>query len=154
MHKRYCFIVWLFLHFLFLTAYSQEKKYTISGHVRDQSSGENLPAANVGILELKRGVNSNNYGFYSISVPPGKYNLKVSFLGFEPQIISVDIDKDLVLNVELLPKNLVQKEIVIKDIRKDNNVKSTEMGMHQLSMENVKKLPVIMGEVDVLKSLQ
>ena len=64
------------------------------------------------------------------------------------------MDKDFVLNVELLPKNLVQKEIVIKDIRKDNNVKSTEMGMHQLSMENVKKLPVIMGEVDVLKSLQ
>jgi hypothetical protein len=154
MHKRFCFIVLLLFHCLCFTAFSQEKKYTISGYVRDQSSGENLPAANVGVLELKRGVNSNNYGFYSISVPPGKYNLKISFLGFEPQIISLDVDKDFVLNVELLPKNLVQKEIVIKDIRKDNNVKSTEMGMHQLSMENVKKLPVIMGEVDVLKSLQ
>lgn len=137
----------------FLT-FAQDKKCTVSGYVRDQSSGENLPGANVGIMELKRGVNTNNYGFYSISVQPGKYSLKISYLGFEPQIITLEIDKDVVLNIELLPKNVIQKEIVIKDVRKDNNVKSTEMGMHQLSMENVKKLPVIMGEVDILKSLQ
>lgn len=139
---------------LSIHGFSQEKKFTISGYVRDQSSGENLPSANVGIIELKRGVNTNNYGFFSISVPAGKYNLKVSYLGFETQMITLDVSKDEEMRVELLPKNVVQKEIVIKDIRKDNNVKSTEMGMHQLSMENVKKLPVIMGEVDVLKSLQ
>ncbi len=139
---------------LSIHGFSQEKKFTISGYVRDQSSGENLPSANVGIIELKRGVNTNNYGFFSISVPAGKYNLKVSYLGFETQMITLDVSKDEEMRVELLPKNVIQKEIVIKDIRKDNNVKSTEMGMHQLSMENVKKLPVIMGEVDVLKSLQ
>ncbi|MBK8329715.1 MAG: TonB-dependent receptor [Bacteroidetes bacterium] len=154
MHSK---IVILLLSFLFCVQqmlHAQDKKYTISGYVRDQSSGENLPAANVGVVELKRGVNTNNYGFFSISVPEGNYQLKVSYLGFETQLINLTIQKDIVLNVELLPKNLVQKEIIVKDIRKDNNVKSTEMGMHQLSMENVKKLPVIMGEVDVLKSLQ
>lgn len=153
--KNYLYSL-LILFFLFLVknSFSQEKKYTISGYILDATSGENLPSANVGILELKRGVNTNNYGFFSISVPAGKYSLKASYLGFEPQTISVDINEDKVMKIEMQPRNLIQKEIVIKDIRKDNNVKSTEMGMHQLSMEEVKKLPVIMGEVDVLKSLQ
>jgi hypothetical protein len=134
--------------------FAQEGKVTLSGHVRDQTSGENLPSATVGIVELKRGVNTNSYGFYSISVPKGKYTLKVSFLGFETQQLTVDLNEDRKLDIELLPKAMMTKEIVIKDTRKDENVKSTEMGLHQLSMEDVKKLPVIMGEVDVLKSLQ
>jgi len=131
-----------------------ETKYTLSGYIRDGNSGENLPSASVGIVELKRGVNTNAYGFYSISLPSGSYTLKVSYLGYETQLIPVTLSKDEKRNVELLPKVTQKKEIVIKDKRKDENVKSTEMGMHQLSIENVKKLPVIMGEVDVLKSLQ
>ncbi|HMT35833.1 MAG TPA: carboxypeptidase-like regulatory domain-containing protein, partial [Chitinophagaceae bacterium] len=77
MHSK---IVILLLSFLFCVQqmlHAQDKKYTISGYVRDQSSGENLPAANVGVVELKRGVNTNNYGFFSISVPEGNYQLKV-----------------------------------------------------------------------------
>ncbi len=143
---------------LVLTLFSKwslaEDKFTLSGYVKDASSGESLPGATVGLLELKKGVNANNYGFYSISVPKGNYQVKVSYLGYETQLISINLDKNTQLNIELLPKNVTSKEIVIKDVRKDENVKSTEMGMHQLSMEAVKKLPVIMGEVDVLKSLQ
>jgi hypothetical protein len=143
---------------LILTLFSKwslaEDKFTLSGYVKDASSGESLPGATVGLLELKKGVNANNYGFYSISVPKGNYQVKVSYLGYETQLISINLDKNTQLNIELLPKNMTSKEIVIKDVRKDENVKSTEMGMHQLSMEAVKKLPVIMGEVDVLKSLQ
>lgn len=144
----------LFLIFVPNLFYAQTKKVTISGYVKDANSGESLPAASVGIVELKRGVNSNGYGFYSISVPQGKYTLKVSYLGFETQLLDIDAMTDKKMNIEMLPKSAVKKEIVIKDKRRDENVKSTEMGMHQLSMENVKKLPVIMGEVDVLKSLQ
>ncbi len=154
MRNIYCCFIFIFFFSLPLLAPAQTSKVTISGYVRDASSGENLPAASVGILELKKGVNSNNYGFYSLSVPKGKYTLKVSYLGYETQLISIELADDKKLNIELQPKNIEQKEIVIKDKRKDENVKSTEMGMHQLSMENVKKLPVIMGEVDVLKSLQ
>lgn len=143
---------------LILTLFSKwslaEDKFTLSGYVKDASSGESLPGATVGLLELKKGVNANNYGFYSISVPKGNYQVKVSYLGYETQLISINLDKNTQLNIELLPKNMTSKEIVIKDVRKEENVKSTEMGMHQLSMEAVKKLPVIMGEVDVLKSLQ
>lgn len=145
----------LFLVVTLLSKWSlAEDKFTLSGYVKDATSGESLPGATVGLLELKKGVNANNYGFYSISVPKGNYQVKVSYLGYETQIISINLDKNTQLNIEMLPKNVTSKEIVIKDVRKDENVKSTEMGMHQLSMEAVKKLPVIMGEVDVLKSLQ
>ena len=145
--------VWI-LFFTILQVEAQENKVTLSGHIKDQTSGENLPSATVGIVELKRGVNTNNFGFYSISVPKGKYTVKISYLGFETQLLTVDLNADKQLNVDLLPKSLLSKEIIIKDTRKDENVKGTEMGMHRLSMENVKKLPVLMGEVDVLKSLQ
>lgn len=148
-----CFLISIFLGISF-SSFAQTSKVTISGYVRDTSSGENLPSATIGILELKRGVNSNNYGFYSISLPKGTYTLKVSYLGYDTQLITVNADADKKLNIEMHPKNIEKKEVIIKDKRKDENVKSTEMGMHQLSMESVKKLPVIMGEVDVLKSLQ
>lgn len=131
-----------------------QEKFTISGHVKDASSSENLPSATVGIIELKKGVNTNSFGFYSITVPAGKYTLKVSYLGFETKIINLNLTKNENFDIDLNPKNAITKEIVIKDVRKNENVKSTEMGMHQLSMESIKKLPVIMGEVDIMKSLQ
>lgn len=157
MEKIFLKRFFLIVYFLFLACFSmlaQEGKVTLSGYVKDLTSGENLPSATVGILELKRGVNTNSYGFYSISVPKGSYTLKASYVGFTPQLIKVDASKDQKIDIELEPKSLLSKEVIIKDTRKDENVKSTEMGLHQLSMENVKKLPVIMGEVDVLKSLQ
>ncbi|MBK7763138.1 MAG: TonB-dependent receptor [Bacteroidetes bacterium] len=152
--RKLSIIVLLFSVFFQEDVYAQSKKVTISGYVKDASSGESLPSASVGIVELQKGVNSNGYGFFSISIPQGKYTLKVSYLGFETQLLELDATADKKVTIEMLPKTAVKKEIVIKDKRRDENVKSTEMGMHQLSMENVKKLPVIMGEVDVLKSLQ
>jgi len=137
-----------------ITLAAQADKVTISGHIRDASSGENLPMATIGFLELKRGLNSNNYGFYSITVAKGTYTMKSSYLGYETKLITVLANENKNIDVELMPKKIQTKEVVITDKRKDENVKSTDIGMHQLSMENVKKLPVIMGEVDVLKSLQ
>jgi hypothetical protein len=134
--------------------HAQSNKVTLSGYIQDGQSGENLSSATVGIIELKKGLSSNTYGFYSISMLPGKYTVKVSYLGYETQLIPIDITKDTKLNISMTPKNIQKMELVIKDKRKDENVKSTEMGVHQLSIENVKKLPVIMGEVDILKSLQ
>ncbi|MBL7766380.1 MAG: TonB-dependent receptor [Chitinophagaceae bacterium] len=152
--KNFFCLLFLFSFILNQSLSAQEGKVTISGHVRDASSGENLPAATVGVVELKRGVNTNNYGFFSISVPKGKYTLKISYLGFETQLLEINADQDLKQNIDLQRRSVLSKEIVIKDTRKDENVKSTEMGMHQLSMENIKKLPVIMGEVDIMKALQ
>jgi hypothetical protein len=137
-----------------LPSFSQ-KKFTLSGFVKDINSGENLPSATISIPEIKRVLNTNNYGFFSVSIPEGKYTLRITYLGYEALVKEVNASSDQKLILELLPKTQVSKEVVIKGkSRKDENVKGTEMGMHQLSMESVKKLPVIMGEVDVLKTLQ
>lgn len=148
----HCTIFFLFLSTPFFA--TAQTKYTISGHVKDASSGEDLPAASVNIIELKKGIVSNSYGFYSITVPQGNYTLKVSYLGFTTQEIVINLNTNTVLDIELFPRKLSTQEIVVKDKRKDENVKSTEMGVHQLSVESIKKLPVIMGEVDILKTLQ
>lgn len=134
--------------------YAQGTKFTLSGHVRDTTSGENLPGATVGVPALQKGVTTNGYGFYSLSLPAGNYTLKVSYIGFEARDIPVKLDRDVQLDIDMSPRSMVSKEIVIKDVRRDENVKEARMGMHQLSVESIKKLPVIMGEVDIMKSLQ
>lgn len=148
-----------YLLLLSLTVFSTnlfaDDKVTLSGFVKDISSGENLPAATINIVELKKGINTNTYGFFSISLPKGKYTIRITYLGFEPLIQEVNLTENKKITFELTPKSVSSKEIVIKsNARKDANVKGTEMGMHQLSMESIKKLPVILGEVDVLKALQ
>jgi hypothetical protein len=152
--KNTCCILFFSLIIFTYKSINAQSKFTLSGHVKDASSGENLPSATVGITELKKGISSNSYGFYSITLPEGDYTIKVSYLGFETRLIPLHFIQNTELTIDLQPKQLTSKEIIISDIRKDENVKSTEMGVHQLSMESIKKLPVIMGEVDVLKSLQ
>jgi hypothetical protein len=135
-------------------AFSQNLKVTLSGHVRDSTSGENLPGATVSIPALQKGMNTNTYGFYSLTLAPGTYTVKVSYIGFEAREITVKLNNDQVLDVDMVPRSMISKEIIIKDVRRDENVKEARMGMHQLSVESIKKLPVIMGEVDIMKSLQ
>lgn len=148
----------LFVAFFFislnLNAQSSTSKYTVSGYVKDANSGESLINATISMVGNTKGVTANQYGFYSLSMPAGTYTLRVSYLGYETQLIPITLDKDKVLNVDLQPKKSISKEVVVKDKRRDENVKSTDMGTHQLSIESIKKLPVIMGEVDVLKTLQ
>lgn len=152
--KQVCLLLFICMAIFIRMPLLAQQKFTISGHIKDASSGENLPGATVSAIEAKKGVNTNNFGFYSLTLPQGDYTLKISFIGFETQLIPISLTDNKNLEIELMAKSLVSKEIIIKDKRKDENVKSTEMGMHQLTMDNIKKLPVIMGEVDVLKSLQ
>ena len=151
---KFYFVLLFNLLVLSSSTYAQTLKVTLSGHVRDSTSGENLPGATVSIPALQKGMNTNTYGFYSLTLAPGTYTVKVSYIGFEAREIVVKLNKDLVLDVDMMPRSMISKEIIIKDVRRDENVKEARMGMHQLSVESIKKLPVIMGEVDIMKSLQ
>jgi hypothetical protein len=131
------------------------KKFTISGYVTDSRSGESLPNATIQIVGTDIGLSTNNFGFYSITVDTGTYNLKVNYVGYENAFKEVVIkDKNMKLNIELSGRSAVTKEIIVRAKRKDKNVKTTEVGMHQLNVESIKKLPVILGEVDILKTIQ
>lgn len=140
------------LSFIFSNVHGQTK-YTLSGYIRDASNGESLPGATVSVASTKMGMTANAYGFYSLSMPSGTYEIKVSYLGYVSKSITVNLDASKKVDIELDPKKVEQKEVIIKAKSPDANIKGTEMGMHQLNISDVKKLPVILGEVDIMKSL-
>jgi CarboxypepD_reg-like domain/TonB dependent receptor/TonB-dependent Receptor Plug Domain len=151
MLKKISLCVWLFIASWTMTA----KNFTLSGYVTDAKNGENLQNASVQILDKNIGVNTNTYGYYSLTLAEGDYKVKVSFIGYESMEQDVTISANKKLDIKLSPRNVMQKEIIVRSKkRKDENVKTTQVGVHQLSVENIKKLPVILGEVDVLKAIQ
>lgn len=137
------------------SVFAQEKqKYTISGYVKDASNGEYSIGANVYVKELLKGGNTNQYGFYSITVDKGTYHLIVSYVGFQTIEKELLLDKDLRINVDLQPSVINAKEVEVTSEKSDKNVSSTTVGAVKLDMEEIKKLPAFMGEVDVLKTIQ
>ena len=133
-----------------------QKTFTISGYVTDMDKGETLIGANVYIPEnMNYGTSTNSYGFYSLSLPGKHYTLRYSYLGYQNKDIEINLTKDTVIHVELR-EGIVLKDIVI-DARKEeakSNVSGTQVGTIKVYMENLKKVPALMGEVDVLKTMQ
>ncbi|MDF1696395.1 MAG: TonB-dependent receptor [Saprospiraceae bacterium] len=133
-----------------------QSNYTLSGYVRDANTGETLISANVINAENPiEGTTTNTYGFYSITLPEGKYKIAFSYLGFQDQIFELDLTKNLELNVDM-DEGVTMDEVVISAEKeaKRKNVESTQMGVIELPVENIKKLPAIFGEVDILKTIQ
>ncbi|MCW3102816.1 MAG: TonB-dependent receptor [Bacteroidetes bacterium] len=150
------FILPFFIALLFSTAgFAQDKqKFTISGYVKDASNGEYSIGANVYVKELLKGGNTNQYGFYSITVEKGTYHLVVSYIGYQDFVKEIVLDKDMRINVELKPVAINAKEVEVTAERSDKNVTSSNMGAVKLDMEEIKKIPAFLGEVDVLKTIQ
>lgn len=140
---------------LLLTAISAtaQTKYTVSGYVRDASNGEALPGANVYVKENLAGITTNTYGFYSITLPEGKYTLVCSYLSFKTFTQSIELNKNLTVNIELEKTDREMREITITDDKSKENIESSQMSTITLTIEEIKKLPAFMGEVDILKSV-
>ena len=153
---KHCLLLAIAL-FLFSTSVSAQenlKKITVSGYVKDSTSGEALIGAAIYIQELKKGTNANAYGFFSLTVNPGKYTLIVNYIGFREQVLEIDLSSDKRWDIDLLPYGIEKNEVVIIAERKDNNVQSTDMGRVELKVDKIKSLPALLGEVDILKTLQ
>lgn len=131
-----------------------QSRFTINGFVRDSATGESLIGASVTVGGTPNGVSTNNFGFYSISLPRGNYTLTFSYLGYRAKEKTVSLLENNVLNVQLTSQPLSGKEVVISAQRKNENVTSTEMGKIDLSIKKIKELPALFGEVDILKALQ
>jgi len=146
----------LFLCFLLLCVEipAQTKRFTISGNITDDATGEDLIGATVYVVELKTGTSANVYGFYSISLPEGKYKLEFSFVGYRIHEQIVDLKANVRLNVRLEPKADELGEVVVSAERRNANVSRTEMSVERISMQTLKRIPALMGEVDVIKAIQ
>lgn len=148
-----------FLSLLFLIyfpgfLFSQAQKYTVSGYVKSASSGENLIGANVYIKESLKGISTNSYGFYSLTLEKGKYTFVVSFIGYTEYNQQIDLNQDMKINVSLSESVITTKEVVITGDKQDNNTQSTQVGRVDIPIERIKKLPAFFGEIDVLKTIQ
>ena len=148
--KKHLFILLMFLGSI---TYIQAQKYTISGFVDDKSNGEKLFGANIYNTKTLEGAVSNNYGFYSLKQMAGKVTIKYSFVGFQPILLTFNLTKDTLINIELSQSiELQEVEVVSNSIQ--SRLESTQMSTTELPMKTLKKLPVFFGEVDIMKTIQ
>lgn len=129
-------------------------RFTISGYIKDASTGEELPGATVYVKELKTGTTSNVYGFYSLSLYEGKYTVVYSFLGFEPSEQSFNIPPSKTFHIELQPQQKTLEEVVVTSTRLDENIARNKMSTVKIEAKTIQRIPALMGEVDVIKAIQ
>ena len=136
-------------------AQTANTKVTLSGYVRDVTNGETLVGANVyNAANRQQGAATNVYGFYSITIPTGQYTFECSYIGYLTQQITLNLTADQTLNIDLPSTSIMKNEVVVTSKRADENVQSTDMGKQELSIEKIKSLPALLGEVDVVRTLQ
>ena len=140
--------------FLLLSGIINAQSYTVSGYIRDNESGEELIGANVYFQEIRNGTVSNSYGFYSATLKQGTYSVYVSFIGYETYSSEIILDQNLKLNFQLDPSVNLTDEVVVQSEKSDKNVSSTQMGTVKMPVQQIKMLPVLFGEIDILKTIQ
>ncbi|MBP9215152.1 MAG: carboxypeptidase-like regulatory domain-containing protein, partial [Chitinophagaceae bacterium] len=142
------------LFILSITLANAQEKFTINGYIKDSLTGETLIGANIGIKPEGRGTTSNQYGFFSLTLPKGKYQLIISFVGYQLQEKTITLNQNIQSNFLLLTNTALYNEVTVVGKKRDNNVKTAQMGKIDLSVVTAKALPAFLGEVDVLKTLQ
>ncbi|MBA6151105.1 TonB-dependent receptor [Gelidibacter maritimus] len=135
---------------LYITA---QEKFTLSGKITDQHSNETLIGVNIIFPELQTGTITNEYGFYSITLAKGNYNFQISYLGFNSISETITMDENKTLNFKLTESTESLDEIVITENVEKLNIRKPQMSVNSLSINTIKQIPVVLGEVDVIKSI-
>ena len=143
-------IIMVFL--LPLTLLAQER-VTISGKITDKTTAESLIGVSVYIKELKSGATTNEYGFYSLTVPKGKYDINIAYIGYTSQNINLNLIENVKQDISLLVDQQVLTEVIVSGEKKSAEIRRPEMSVNRLSAREIKQMPVILGEVDVIKSI-
>ncbi|MFN3952021.1 MAG: TonB-dependent receptor [Thermaurantimonas sp.] len=124
----------------------------VSGFVSEARSAERMVGVNVYVPELKTGTITNNYGYYSLTLPPGRYTIVYSILGYSPRQFELEFRRDTVINVEMQEEISELEEVLIIADRKQ--AESVQMSSIELPMKTVKKIPMLFGETDLLRAIQ
>ena len=143
----------IFLSFICNVAVAQSR-YTINGYVKDSLSGETIIGATVSVNGQSKGVTSNQYGFYSITLDTGNYTISVSHISYLGKSFAIDLKDNLSYNFNVISRSAAIDEVIVYSKRRDANVKNAQMGKIDLSMNQIRNIPAFMGEIDLLKALQ
>ncbi|HPH86666.1 MAG TPA: TonB-dependent receptor [Ferruginibacter sp.] len=148
-----------FLLFFFLACFvsytsAAQTRHTISGYIRDAATGETLIGATLTLKVNSKGITSNQYGFYSITLNEGTYTFVTSYIGYQSQLINLSLRADTLLNIDLQTGTRLSEEVIVTTRKRDNNVKNAQMGKISLPIEQIKSVPAFLGEVDLLKVVQ
>lgn len=133
---------------------SAQQKFTVSGYVKDRQNGESLIGISVSKAGTATGTVSNEYGFYSLTLPAGKHELQFSFIGYETQKITVDLSANKRTDIRLQQANRELNEVVITGKEQQKTINTLSTSLNRLNIAEIKKLPAFMGEVDVLRTIQ
>ena len=143
----------LLLALISLPALAQNR-HSVSGYVKDNSNGEGLIGVSVYVREAETGVVTNPYGFYSLTLPDGKYTLVFSYIGYQKVTREVVLDGDKTVSIEMSDESSQLSEVTISTKKEDENVRSIEMSVNKVEMKTIRKMPALLGEVDLIRSIQ
>lgn len=142
----------LLIIFSTFSSFAQEK-FTLSGTVKDAKNNETLIGVNIYIPALKIGTTTNEYGFYSLTIPQGEHQIEINYVGYQTIQQTISLNQNTKSNFAISEGGEELQEVVITDKKGRINIKSPEMSTNKLSIATIKKMPVVLGEVDVLKSI-
>lgn len=145
-----------FIYVLLLLSFQlfAQRNYTLSGIITEKASSETLIGVNIILPELSKGTVTNGYGFYSISLPKGIYKVEISYLGYQTIVKKIDLSKNQTLNFSLEDASQQIDEVVVKSNSSIISLKRPEMSVHKVNISTIKEMPVVLGEVDIIKSIQ
>ena len=131
-----------------------QNRFTLNGYIKDSLTGEVISGASVKINGQAKGILSNQFGFYSLTLEPGSYLLTFSHVSYQVQSISISIKNNETQNIDMVPRSAAIQEVVVFSKKRDGNITAAQLGKIDLSVNQIKSLPVLMGEVDILKTIQ
>jgi hypothetical protein len=157
MLKKICFLIFIFSFLIFNKEFSREKSQkepSVSGFIRDSKTGESLTGAVVYPQENPAiGITSNSYGYFSLSLPQGKYSLMIRFLGYKTKIVAIDLHDNIMMNIELDEESITLNEVTVTGEKNNINVVQSEL-ISKINVREIQNIPVILGEKDILKTIQ
>lgn len=143
------------LCFFLLSLTISTQNFTINGNIRDKETNEMLVGVPVIIKgQESRGVSSDIDGKYSLTLPKGNYTLLIHYMGYEDQEVHVSLTKNVTRNIELRKSSVGLQEVVVSSQRPDENITAVQTGVQKLEINEINKLPVLLGERDIIKSIQ
>jgi hypothetical protein len=131
-----------------------QDKFTISGTVTSQKTGETLIGASVRIVNTSFGTSSNEYGFFSITLPAGTYTIEITSIGLAPTIQQITLSKNIKIKALLSDASAQMDEVTIRSAPRGRSITSPQMGVEKLTMNEIKGIPALFGERDILKAIQ